>query len=483
MEEIRKTLGQLRGEAREVDRELEALAADRRRYGLLGEACTVLEGLEQLDAGELFWGDLPEFKDPAGHIARLRSRVTTFEVKIIGILDRQARLKAQTEGCYDELDYLDDEVHDAYARDERREEEFAIERELSEVPCHPLLMPWSDNGEHDRRYRRTLRAALLLSLILIVLSRIIVVPVPPRPKVAVIPERLAMMVRQEPKKPAPVKKAEEQKKDKEKKHEEKPAEAKEAKNEVKKQAVAARETPAPERPRADQVEQTVAPKKSQSAGVLAFKESFKDLLDETSVAKLGTEARLSSAAARGSGQALASRSLVTGPGGKGGYGYGNAAVSRNAGSGGIGHGVPGGRGSGGEGNAARLGRGGVGVGQVRSSIAAAGAGKDSGPVSSSAHPTRTDEEIQILFDRYKAALYRIYNTHLRKDPTLRGKMVLKIAIEPSGVVSACTVDSCNMNAPEFSAQIVDRVKKFNFGPKEGVPKVTILYPIDFLPAR
>jgi hypothetical protein len=32
------------------------------------------------------------------------------------------------------------------------------------------------------------------------------------------------------------------------------------------------------------------------------------------------------------------------------------------------------------------------------------------------------------------------------------------------------------------AQIVARVKRFNFGPKEDVPKTTILYPIDFLPA-
>jgi hypothetical protein len=29
---------------------------------------------------------------------------------------------------------------------------------------------------------------------------------------------------------------------------------------------------------------------------------------------------------------------------------------------------------------------------------------------------------------------------------------------------------------------VDRVKTINFGPKDGVPTVTIVYPIDFLPA-
>ncbi len=129
-----------------------------------------------------------------------------------------------------------------------------------------------------------------------------------------------------------------------------------------------------------------------------------------------------------------------------------------------------------------MGRGGNGVAQVKSTIAG-GKGDATKPLTAGGRPGRTDEEIQLLFDRYKAALYRIYNTELRKDPTLRGKMVLRITIEPSGVVSACGVESCNMNAPDFNTQIVERVKKFNFGAKDGVPKTTILYPIDFLPGR
>src|SRR6185369_2752403 len=179
-----------------------------------------------------------------------------------------------------------------------------------------------------------------------------------------------------------------------------------------------------------------------------------------------------------------SRSLVTINGSGGSGGGGNAAVSRNVGSGGIGNAAVG-RGGSGEGNGARIGQGGNGVGLVKSAIAGTGAkdAKEAKAAGSGGRAGRTDEEIQILFDRYKAALYRIYNTELRKDPTLRGKMVLRITIEPSGVVSACEADSSNMNAPEFSAQIVDRVRKFNFGAKDGVPKVTILYPIDFLPAR
>ena len=39
-----------------------------------------------------------------------------------------------------------------------------------------------------------------------------------------------------------------------------------------------------------------------------------------------------------------------------------------------------------------------------------------------------------------------------------------------------------MNAPQLAAQVVDRVRTFDFGAKEGIAALTILYPIDFLPA-
>jgi hypothetical protein len=44
------------------------------------------------------------------------------------------------------------------------------------------------------------------------------------------------------------------------------------------------------------------------------------------------------------------------------------------------------------------------------------------------------------------------------------------------------VEATDLASDELVAQIVERVRRFNFGPKEDVPKLTILYPIDFLPA-
>jgi hypothetical protein len=95
---------------------------------------------------------------------------------------------------------------------------------------------------------------------------------------------------------------------------------------------------------------------------------------------------------------------------------------------------------------------------------------------------RTDEEIQIVFDRYKAALYRLYNRELRNNPTLRGQIVLKLTIEPDGSVSFCVLQSSDMESAVLSQQVVERVSTFDFGAKEDIVAVTIIYPIDFLPA-
>lgn len=463
IEQVRGTLRELEREIHAVEAELETFSVDRMRFDALREVCSLLDRLDELEAGQLFWGEVSEFKDPAGHLAGIRSQVARFDEEIRGTLEKQADLKAQFNQRLDELEYLHDEIHDAHARDERREDEYVIERELSPVPDHTVIMPWSDDDESERRYRRTLLTTMFLSLLLGIITRLVTVPEPVRPPVVEIPERLAMMVRKEPKKPEPVKKA------------------KEVKKEAKKQTERAHEKPTQERPKTAPAVQVAAPKKSETTGILKFKDSFKDLMDETPVARLGTEARLRDPSTQTAGQAQASRSLVTMQGGGGGGGIGNAAFSRNVGSGGIGGAALGRSVGGGGGNAGRLGHGG-GFAKVKSTIGGPG-GKDARPLSSGARASRTDEEIQILFDRYKAALYRIYNTELRKDPTLRGKMVLRISIEPSGVVSACSVESCNMDAPDFTSQIVARVKKFNFGPKDGVPKTSILYPIDFLPAR
>ena len=430
------------GELRVVEAELETFSADRQRFDALRDVCTALGRLGELKADELFWEDV---QNPPGHVERARSRLARFEGEISGILEKQASLREQINRCLDELNILDEEVREAYAREERRQDEYVIEREISSVPYRAMIMPWSKEGESERRFRKALLVALSFFIFFGSLIPLWKLPVLERPAVVVVPERLASMLRKEPPKPEPLPERRKEEKKPETDQEKTPEKAKE------------------DQPKTTTAETEVARKKAESTGVLAFKESFRDLMDETPVARLGAEARLSNQSAVAAGQARASRSIVAMPsmGGGSSGGISNAGVSRNIGSG----------------NGNRIG--GVGFTRVESTVA--GLAEGARPLSSGPGPARTDEEIQIVFDKYKATLYRMYNAELRKNPALRGKVLLCIAIEPGGEVSACTVQSNDLASPELVAQIVERVKKFNFGPKEKVSRTTILYPIDFLP--
>lgn len=218
-----------------------------------------------------------------------------------------------------------------------------------------------------------------------------------------------------------------------------------------------------------------AKQKLGSTGILAFKDKIASLAQDTVVVPLGADAR--HVAADDVGRPSA-RSMLTSsaPGSSGGINV--ASLSRSVGGGGGGGG--GGNGGGGVGGRGTGADGGVGVGRAVSPIAPITAA-DRPKAHSGPGPARTDEEIQIVFDRYKASFYRLYNRELRNNPALKGQMVLRLTIEPDGSVSMCALQSTDMNAPDLASQVVSRVRTINFGAKE-VPVVTIVYPIDFLPA-
>src|SRR5713101_7287741 len=217
-------------------------------------------------------------------------------------------------------------------------------------------------------------------------------------------------------------------------------------------------------------------------GILAFKDKFASLAQDTTVVPLGADAR--HVAADDVGRP-SSRSMLTSntPGSSGGINVASLNRSVGGGGGGGGGGGNGGGGVGGRGTGADGGGGigGVGVRRAVSSISPI-TGADRPKARSGPGPARTDEEIQIVFDRYKASFYRLYNRELRNNPALKGQMVLRLTIEPDGGGSMCALQSTDMDAPNLATQVVSRVRTINFGAKDGVPAVTIVYPIDFLPA-
>jgi hypothetical protein len=184
------------------------------------------------------------------------------------------------------------------------------------------------------------------------------------------------------------------------------------------------------------------------------------------LARLGADAHVSNV---GAASSVVERSMLStsAPGSSGGINL--AALSRGVNGGGAGGGSA---------------IAGVQIARATSNIAGGGggAGAAKGVGGNGVTPGRTDEEIQIVFDRHKAELYRLYNRELRRDPTLKGQMVLRMRIEPDGSVTLCALQGSDMNAPQLAAQVVGRVRTFDFGAKDGIGPVTILYPIDFLPA-
>ena len=210
-------------------------------------------------------------------------------------------------------------------------------------------------------------------------------------------------------------------------------------------------------------------------GILALRDKFASVSKDRVTPRLGENARYS--AADDIGKPSARSGLTSSaPGSSGGINV--ASLNRSVGGGGGGGGG-GGTGAGGTGGGG--GGGGGGFARATSAINAVG-GDDRPKARAGMGASRTDEEIQIVFDRYKASFYRLYNRELRNNPTLQGQIVLRLTIEPDGSVSMCVLHSSDMNAPDLAAQVVSRTKTINFGEKEGVQAVTIVYPIDFLPA-
>lgn len=325
---------------------------------------------------------------------------------------------------------------DEEERKRRREALEAYRREVAEkgfqaregdIYYRPMGLPWGGKTDDDRRYRRI---SLLVALITLLLGIGVTMIVLPQIKVeeAPIPKRLAKLVLQRQKPPPQPKQQQQQ-------------------NLTPQEAAQAPHTAAERRARA----------KVRHTGLLAMADTLNALKQNNFEKKLGSDSALTT---RGRVAHDAQRSIITSNASSGSGGIATSGLSRDVGGGGLGT---------------------VRTSKVHSSLADQLAAAADRRVVGFGKASRTDEEIQIVFDRNKAALYALYNRQLRINPSLQGKVVLKLTIAPSGRVTMCKVVSSSLHAPALERQIAERVRLFNFGAKK-VEAVTITYPIDFLPA-
>lgn len=434
--EVIRRLEALEEKRRAFDDELNAHANQRVQYQLLGTICTSLDRLAEMGASDLFWGGESA---PEKQLQRVRENVAEFERKI-GAIDG-ARNAVQTEIDQEEvtLQLLNEELAEQEREAERKAQEFAIEREGVELPYRSYLMPWTKQGEDEKRYRKIMFA--VLSVVFVFGGIFTLLKKPPEAKQEVVlDEKVAALVVKKKEPPKPPEKKPEQPQP--------PSDAK----------TAANATPA-------EVNQAHAA--VQNKGLLKEGGTFSDILGGADDSNLGSNARVSNAGKVASNDGGTHRSVIGSTAAGGSGGINTAGISS--------------QGTGGGGGGKSITGGGVAVARVESSTAA-GVARDKRP-GGGGNAARSDEDIQIVFDRYKGQLYRMYQRELRNDPTLQGKLTVRLTIEPDGHVSACTVLSTTLASPGLVKDIVARILSFNFGAKSGIPAVTLRYgPIDFLPS-
>lgn len=336
---------------------------------------------------------------------------------------------------------------------------------------HSAVLPWSPSEEDERRFRRILTTVLLLALLFG-----LVMPWLPRPAADVhteeLPQRYAkMLLETKPLPPPPLVKrepvVESKKADTPKTEVVKP-------RPVKQPVVEAR-VPVPDKSPGEKLAE--ARKKASGVGLLAMKDELADLRGAPTAVQLnqnikqgpGVGAGVGAGVGSGAGLGTPVRSLITSNATRGSGGINTAGYSRDTGGGGLAgrattlvEGVAGGGGGGGAGG---------------------GAGSRGGTIErgNSGKAARSVEEIKLVFERNKGAIYAIYNRALREDPSLEGKVVVSLRIAPSGEVLDCKLVSSELKAPELEKKLLGRIKSFDFGAKD-VDELTITWPVDFLPS-
>jgi protein TonB len=312
------------------------------------------------------------------------------------------------------------------------------------------LLPWTPATQEERRFRRILTTTLALLMLLGVLMPFLPVsqllPPPPadEPKTYV-----KLLLPPKPVEPTPAPKVQ----------------APTAKQAEIKQQPSPKPAPAPASspaPQKEGVGPASAREQAKQAGILAMSKSLEALRDDPSAGRLD-DGPLTNA---GGNARKVERSVLTSKVSSGSEGINVSELSRGVGPGGGG--------------------GAVGLGtrsttQVESPIGVSTDGAGGGRGQRHKMASRTDEEIQLVFDRNKGAIFGIYNRALRTDPALQGKMVLRLTIAPSGEVTDIGVVSSELGDQALERKLTLRIKQFNFGAKE-VETVTVTYPIEFFPS-
>jgi outer membrane biosynthesis protein TonB len=331
------------------------------------------------------------------------------------------------------------------------------------------VLPWALILEDEVRFKKIRQRVLIVCVLLCLLFLLWPRPQEDRSKPAELPPRLAKLIleREPAPPPKPIVKPEPPvtKADAAKAENPKPEPA------AKTPPVPEARQPQPNKPPGEAIEK--ARRRAAGVGLLAMSNELNAMRGAPIAVQLKQDIKLGPGVGTGTGvgvgagaqPGLPDRALITSNATKGSGGINTAAYSRDTGGGGLAGrattlvaGVAGGGGGGkGDGVGGRLQR--------------SGTGKAS----------RSIEEIKLVFERNKGAIYAIYNRALRDEPSLQGKVVLELKISPSGEVLDLKIISTELKAAELERKLLARIRQFDFGARD-VEQVVVTWPLDFLPS-
>jgi TonB family protein len=220
----------------------------------------------------------------------------------------------------------------------------------------------------------------------------------------------------------------------------------------------AEEPPPPEPEPEPEIDYEQIAREQAQAALLPFTEDLAALADNDVLEKVADARPLTTSV----GQAVRNeRSMITSKAGTASSGINTANMSRNTGGSGL------------------AGRNTTAIESPVASVGQSGGGARR--TGSSGKASRSREEIELVFDKNKGAIFALYNRALRLDPTLEGKLVLRLTIAPTGEVTFCEIVSSELGDPDLERKLVQRVKLFRFEARD-VEAITTTKPIDFFPA-
>jgi len=287
-------------------------------------------------------------------------------------------------------------------------------------------LPWAIGEESERRFKKLLTILLIIATLLAILIAILPKREVERIKPQELRERVAQLIVEKPKPPPPPPPPPEEKK------------------------------PEPDKPKPTEKPVEKPKPNVRNQGMLALADELADLRDQNLDLK---DPQLKTPVE----DARSERNLITSQAGRTSGGINTANMARGFG---------GGAGA---------------IGTHTTTQVQHGAGLDPNAgghvqrTGNSGKASRAREEVEIVFDRNKGALYALYGRALRDQPELAGKLVLEFTIAPTGEITMCRVVSSELKDPELEKKIVARVRLIRFKPADVEP-LTVSKPIDFFPA-